>query len=289
MYRDRFNRALLCSLAVSLTVCIFSSVFSISLYNQSVNDGGVVFASTYDPTYTTIVNKTVYESVLNDEYTLSELKADLTSIHASNIDYQMKKDELQSEYEEAVLRFRESQKNKVETSNSVVVPEGSLALPSIEDTSFKGYMCLHTVTSTTSYQYKFLHSGDYEFTTNENGILMYGDYYVVAMGSYYTGYKVGSTFRITLDSGVVFDVITGDEKADGDTDANHMYRPKSEGRGEIIEFIVACGMDGKSCNQYHTMTGEERALGSLSSLGFQGNVVKIEKLDDYSVSDALYG
>lgn len=289
MYRDRFNRGLLCSLAVSLTVCIFSSVFSISLYNQSVNDGGVVFASTYDPTYTTIVNKTVYESALNDEYTLSELKADLTSINASNIDYQMKKDELQSEYEEAVLRFRESQKNKVETSNSVVVPEGSLALPSIEDTSFKGYMCLHTVTSTTSYQYKFLHSGDYEFTTNENGILMYGDYYVVAMASYYTGYKVGSTFRITLDSGIVFDVITGDEKADCDTDANHMYRPKSEGRGEIIEFIVACGMDGKSCNQYHTMTGEERALGSLSSLGFQGNVVKIEKLDDYSVSDALYG
>lgn len=164
----------------------------------------------------------------------------------------------------------------------------SLSLPDILDTSFKGYMCMHKVTSTSSKQWKFLHSGEFDLTTDNNGIMMYDGYYIVAMASYYTNYKVGSTFRITLDSGVVFDVITGDEKADRDTDNTHTFRPKGIDRGEIIEFIVACGEEGQNCNEYHTMSAEDRRLGDLSSLGFQGNVVKIEKLNDTSVTDKLY-
>lgn len=178
--------------------------------------------------------------------------------------------------------------SSVKISNTKLDTIISFNMPTISDTSFKGYMCMHKVTSTTSKQYKFLHSGLFELTTNKYGIMMYKDYYVVAMASYYTNYKVGSTFRITLDTGIQFDVITGDEKADGDTDSLNMYRPKGSGRGEIVEFIIACGADGKVCNKYHTMSSEHRALGNLSSLGFEGNVVKVEKLDDYEVVNKLY-
>lgn len=217
------------------------------------------------------------------QYNPEEAYLDWSSIEAERERIRLESKKLKDKLEE--------EKNKPTTpihSASTVKVEGSMDLPNISDTSFKGYMCMHTVTATDSYQWKFLHSGDFKFHTDENGIMMYEDYYVVAMASYYTNYKVGSTFRITLDSGVVFDVITGDEKADADTDSNRMYRPKSNGRGEIVEFIIACGSEGEVCNNYNTMTSEHRALGNLSSLGFQGNVVKVEKLDDYSVTNRLY-
>ena len=263
------------------------------------------FIKNYDMSYSEVVNLTLPEEEKEKEYYLSDLKYDISSLYLDWSEIEAERKRLQEE-EEALKQqqYEEQHKNdfvpnenqiveekpqQPQQTPSVIKVEGSMDLPNISDTSFKGYMCLHKVTYVDSYQYKFLHSGDFEFHTDENGILMYDNYYVVAMASYYTKYKVGSTFRITLDSGVVFDVITGDEKADKDTDELNMYRPKSNGRGEIVEFIIACGAEGANCNKYHTMSAEHRALGNLSSLGFQGNVVKVEKLDDYSVVNRLYG
>lgn len=160
-------------------------------------------------------------------------------------------------------------------------------VPTNLDTTFKGYMCLSMCSNTSSAQYRFMNSGDFNITTDELGFVRYGNYYVVAMGTGYSS-KVGSTFRITLDSGKQFDVILGDIKADGDTDSTNTYRPKGDGRGEVVEFIIACGKhDG--CSKFeHTMASEHKALGSLESLGFQGNVVKVEALADTSVVDKLY-
>lgn len=194
-----------------------------------------------------------------------------------------------SKYEELINRVEENNKHVIKPTTSTKIVECSMPLPNIANTSWKGWMCAHKVTSRTSKQLKFLHSGEYPLQADENGILKYGDYYVVAMASYYTKYKVGSTFRITLDSGVVFDVITGDEKADRHTDENNMYRPKGNGVGEIIEFIVACGADGANCSKYgHSIHPLARRTGDFSILGFKGNVAKIEKLDDYSVVNSLY-
>lgn len=160
-------------------------------------------------------------------------------------------------------------------------------VPTNLDTTFKGYMCLSMCSNTSSAQYRFMNSGDFDITTDELGFVRYGNYYVVAMGTGYSS-KVGSTFRITLDSGKQFDVILGDIKADRDTDSTNTYRSKGDGRGEVVEFIIACGKhDG--CSRFeHTMSSEHKAHGSLEFLGFQGNVVKVEALSDTSVVDKLY-
>lgn len=176
----------------------------------------------------------------------------------------------------------------IRLSSSNILTYGTMIIPSIEDTSFKGYMCLHKVTSKSSKQWEFLNSGKFELTTDGNGIMMYNNYYIVAMASYYNNYEIGTTFRVTLDSGIVFDVINGDIKADKDTDNSNTYRSKGSGRGEVIEFVIACGEEGASCNRFNTMSSEHRRLGNLSSLGFQGNIVKIEKLSDNHLVELLY-
>ena len=254
------------------------------------------FIKNYNLDYNISINKTNISDEDISNNSLYNIEYDNSSMYIDWSIINKRKQEIEDNYKS----FKETLIDNIQefdfVNNSIInkptisqfkVVEGSLNLPNIDDTSFKGYMCFHKITSKSSKQWKFLRSGDFKFTTDEHGILKYNDYYVVAMASYYTNYKVGSTFRITLDSGIVFDIITGDEKADKDTDELNMYRPKSNGRGEIIEFIVACGLS-EDCCVYHTMTPNERALGNLSSLGFQGNVVKIEKLDDYYVSDILY-
>lgn len=292
------NTLIKCSIGVYIGCLVLSTMVikEASAYNS------VEFVPNYDKTFKAIrVVDKIEEEKVEDKFVLSEVKYDINTLYLdwSYIEAERKrlKEEEERKKQEALLLNNLNNSNfnssiptvdEVKPSTSIVVPAGSLPLPDLPDTSFKGYMCMHKVTAKSSKQWKFLHSGDFEFHTNENGILMYKDYYVVAMASYYTNYKVGSTFRITLDSGVVFDVITGDEKADKDTDSRNMFRPKGSNRGEIVEFVVACGAEGASCNKYHTMTAEERSLGNLSSLGFQGNVVKIEKLDDYEVSNYLY-
>lgn len=294
---------------ISITLCVISAVIVGFLFTEmwdSITLKGFN-SKNYDASYRKVVvldkgsatgnaelqvsKVTLGDLVLNEEDIRVNTEMSKTTT-PEDIDYDALLSNVQEFYsttqtEEVIVEEVVEENTNVQVAT--VTPEGSLTLPALSDSSFKGYMCAHMVTAPSSSQYKFLHSGDYKFTTNADGIMMYNNYYVVAMASYYTGYKVGSTFRITLDSGTVFDVITGDEKADGDTDEMNMYRPKNgEGRGEIIEFIVACGDEGENCTQYTpTLSDAAKMTGNFNTLGFQGNVVKIEKLDDYSVSDAI--
>lgn len=241
--------------------------------------------SNYDKSYNKVIAMKSTTRVSNTLYIptpLSSIEYDMNTLYIDTSALDKERNRLESISKENRVKAVNSSKD----SNIKVLK--NMKLPSIENTSFKGYMCVHKVNSESSYQYEFLHSDKFKMHTDSNGIMMYNNYYVVAMGSYYTKYKVGSTFRITLESGVVFDVITGDEKADEDTDTSKKYRPKGEGSGEIIEFIVACGQDGEICTEYTCMSSYNRKLGDLSSLGFQGNVIKVEKLDDNSVVSELY-
>ena len=224
------------------------------------------------------------------EYSLSQIEVKPEYLDIQNSKHDEKRLAIEKEAMELrdyYSKFNPKNKDIIKTEFNTI--DGIMKLPNIKDTSFKGYMCLHKVKDKTSKQWRFLHSGEFTLTTDKNGMLKYGDYYVVAMASYYTNYKIGSTFRITLDSGTVFDVIVGDAKADIHTDYLNMYRPKSGGRGEIVEFIIACGETGANCNKYKTMPKSYRVMGNLSFLGFKGNVVKIQKLSDTSVVNLLYG
>jgi len=132
-------------------------------------------------------------------------------------------------------------------------------LPNVSG-AFKTYMDYRTITNTNSTQW-YMQQASW---TAPNGIRMYGDRYEVAMGTYYSE-QCGDKFDITLDTGQVIKVITGDIKSDEHTDANNMY---VEHNNNIIEFIVDTDV----------LSAETQQMGDVSYSGFKGDIVSIVKI-----------
>lgn len=137
-----------------------------------------------------------------------------------------------------------------------------LDVPNVSS-NFKSYMDYRCITSTSSPQYKLQHDGN--AVTNEEGFRLYNGEYMVALGSYY-GSEIGSRYRITLDSGVVFYAVLGDQKADRDTDALNQHK-----NGNIVEFIVDQGAIPSICKKMGDMS-------YAPSANLVGKVVSIELL-----------
>lgn len=128
-----------------------------------------------------------------------------------------------------------------------------------DNNSFKTYMSYTTITNQSSNQYAL----QQVCFTDENGLRRYDDYFVIAVGTYYTS-VVGTRIDVTLDTGRVLQCVVGDIKADVHTDA--MNRQMSE-NGNVIEFLV----DAKAL--------DKRALrsGDISSIdGFEGSITNID-------------
>lgn len=132
-------------------------------------------------------------------------------------------------------------------------------LPNV-DGAFKTYMDYRTITNQTSTQW-YLQQGAW---TNTNGVRMYGDRCLVAMGTYYTE-QCGDKFNITLDNGQVIMVIVGDIKQPQHTDDSNMY---VEENGNIIEFIVDVNL----------LNGMTLSMGDMSFSGYKGSIVSIVKV-----------
>ncbi|MBO7453463.1 MAG: hypothetical protein J6U54_24280 [Clostridiales bacterium] len=140
----------------------------------------------------------------------------------------------------------------------------TFSVPEDISTDFKSYMDYRCITCETSPQYKLQ---QYAWT-DENGLRKVDDYYLVAMGSYYSS-TVGDCFKITLDTGETFNVMIGDCKADKDTDSQHMYHPMRDGGGNVLEFIV----------DTRKLPREVRLMGTVSSIDiFEGDIESIEQI-----------
>lgn len=139
------------------------------------------------------------------------------------------------------------------------------------DTWFKSYMDHRAITDTSSKQYELQQNA----FTDDNGLRKYGDYYLVAMGTYYAE-EVGITFRITLDTGIEFNIMTGDIKNDLCTDKFNMYTPVYDSSGDyisanVIEFIV----------DTDTLDSRVKKLGTISGYDFfKGNITNIERIEE---------
>lgn len=135
-----------------------------------------------------------------------------------------------------------------------------MELPPETKGEFKTYMDYRCITSTGSPQWEL----QQQAYTGEYGFRKIGDKYMVALGTYYSE-TVGDEFHITLDSGIEFNVIVGDIKATQHTDDTNRYIEKN---GNICEFIV------------NTDVLNETAviMGDVSYAGFEGEIVKIERL-----------
>lgn len=146
--------------------------------------------------------------------------------------------------------------------NSIAILE-SLDVPTDENANkgIKTYMSYKAITSPSSTQYAM----QQDAWTDENGFRRYGDYYMVALGTFYAK-SCGETFLITLDSGISFKVITGDIKADKDTDSLHQHR-----NGNIVEFIVDSNVIPRMC----------RVMGDMSyTNNFSGKIAAIDRIAD---------
>lgn len=147
---------------------------------------------------------------------------------------------------------------------SAVLLIAAFKVPAI-DTDFKSYMDYRRITNTHTAQYKL----QQEAVTDENGLRKKGDYYLIAVGTYYSD-TIGDCFEITLDSGESFKAMVGDIKEDCYTDAKNMYYPRGNGSGEVVEFIV----DTKE------LPRNARQLGTISAIPeFSGSVTKVEKIE----------
>ena len=132
----------------------------------------------------------------------------------------------------------------------------------VGDTSFKSYMDWRCITNTDSDQYHLQE----KCWTDDNGLRRYNDYYVIAVGSYYSTH-IGEKFTISLDNGNEFTAVVGDFKADKHTDSLHRYTLTSAGSKNVIEFVV----DTKS------LPDMARKMGDISYVnGFDGNIDRIE-------------
>lgn len=94
----------------------------------------------------------------------------------------------------------------------------------------KSWMPYTAITSTSSPQYKLQHQYAY---TGDYGIRMVGDRYCVAIGSHF-GVSIGQYFDLILENGTVIKCISGDEKADCDTDSANIFSRN----GCASEFLI---------------------------------------------------
>ena len=163
-------------------------------------------------------------------------------------------------------------KSNINTKNEVEsITKIDYDIPTIADTDFYGYMDYRKITDKTTPQYEMQQSA----WTDWQGLRRYNNDYMVAMGSYYSDYEVGSRFEITLENDTVFTVILGDLKYDIHTDKRNMYTPVYQNwqlvKANVIEFIVEENQLSYDVKQLGTISGYEE---------FNGNIVSIKKLID---------
>lgn len=127
------------------------------------------------------------------------------------------------------------------------------------DNSFKSYMDFRTLDDENSIQYEIQNLA----YTDDEGFRKIDDDYLIALGTFYTE-QCNEKFEIELSDGRIFTALTGDIKADVDTNSTHQYHTIN---GNMIEFIV----DTDLINEL------SMEMGDMSYSGFEGKIIRISK------------
>lgn len=184
------------------------------------------------------------ESILDEKDEIIDL---MTDIKAQLEEAQRLNEELQKQIDEL-----KEENEAIKKAKNVGV--------STKASSFKCYMDYRAITNTSSKQYELRQLA----TTDENGLRKIGDYYCVAMGTFYG--NVGDTFYVQTDEGACWKVILADIKADKDTNSTHQF---TKYNGCMMEFIV----DTKK------LPSSIRSSGTVNGLGFEGNITTVKKIE----------
>ena len=146
----------------------------------------------------------------------------------------------------------------------------SMNVPSI-NSSFKTWMDYRLIADNTPQSNWINRWGwmDYEGFMRCDGERDLGidqDYYLIALGSYYST-SIGDKFRFTTDTGNVFYGAMVEFKDDNDTNSTHQYCP---GNQDIVEFMI------------HTpsLNSNVKIMGSANVyMPLNGSITKIEKIN----------
>lgn len=168
--------------------------------------------------------------------------------------------------QEAKKRAAAAKPKKKQESNVSTPSKGNFrGVPSVS-VDFKSYTA-YTCLSRKSAQWKKIQTIAY---SDGNGLRKVGNYYCVAMGSYYST-TLGDLFRITTANGNTFCVILCDFKDNAHTNSTHQYTARNQC---ITEFYV----------DYSCFNSAARSAGSISVIpGFGGKITSIEYLGNYFV------
>lgn len=150
--------------------------------------------------------------------------------------------------------------NVVYQSSANVLEKSYIELCSTS--SVKTYMDYRAITDELSLQYKYIQA---YMKVNDKGLLIDKDGYIgVALGRYYG--TIGSKYKITLDTGVILNVIKIEEKADNDT----INGCQQKYDGSVIEFVIDTDYFELSDNGY-IFNGNFN-----NNKDFNGNIESIE-------------
>lgn len=216
-----------------LSMIALVSVLAISNMQVTGSDTLEVIPS-YQP-------ETLSVEIKADDY-VSHMQENFTSSHAEFIP--------EDKPQEVKVKKIEEEKPKPKLK-SMEVPE--------VNSSFKSYMDYKCITNKSSSQWQLQKKA----VTSSTGIRMYGDCYLVALGTYYTT-NIGDIFYITFEDGGRIKCMIGDLKAVKDTDSKNQHMS-----GNIVEFIV----------DTPSLPKVVRKMGDISYIDdkFTGKVIKIEK------------
>lgn len=164
----------------------------------------------------------------------------------------------------------ETTKQKVETTEEeTIIPSESKGTYTIPDNGgkFKSYTNYRLLSKSSPQWNKIqCHSNAY---TDENGLRKVGDYYCVAMGSYYSS-TLGDTFEVTTEGGT-FRVVLCDFKANQHTDSTNRYTAHN---GCVIEFYVDMdSLDSAARRMGDVSYADSKFSGKITSITKTGNIL----------------
>jgi hypothetical protein len=211
------------------------------------------------------------DSVATTEYTTKEVTTTkVVTTQAETTEVVTTTEVETTEKQTTEVSTKESTTQKVTTTNEITTEaetskSASSSEYSIPDNGgrFKSYTNYRLLNKNSSQWNKIqCHEDAY---ADDNGLRKVGNYYCVAMGSYYST-TLGDTFEITTEGGT-FQVVICDFKANRHTDSTNRYTAHN---GCVVEFYV----------DMNTLDSTARRMGDISYADgkFSGRIINITKI-----------
>ena len=200
---------------------------------------------------------------------IKELKGSIKELESSIEDRNNKIKEMQEENYKLIEEVVENEKWLKIKDDEIIRLEGELkeikdkwdekgmSIP-VGASGFKSYMDYRCI-GEGSEQGKIVY-GD-EAWTDGNGLRKEGEYYCVALGSYYG--EIGDKFLVETDKGNKYKIIKADEKANKHTDASNRYTLSN---GCMMEWIVDTNKLSSFVRKSGNIDNVKKVSGSITKL-----------------------